>query len=108
MTHWVIVGGGTAGCVVAARLSENDGDHVTVVEAGPDRQPQAVSYLDDLDRPGALWDGLVASDGGTQQRRYPQGRGLGGSSAVSGGVLSGSEDDTLRRRSARRRRDAAP
>ncbi len=56
-----------------------------------------MSYLDDLAEPGALWDGLVATDGDARQRPYPQGRGLGGSSAVSGGVLSTVDDVELDR-----------
>ena len=56
-----------------------------------------MSYLDDLAEPGALWDGLVATDGDSDRRPYPQGRGLGGSSAVSGGVLSGASSDELER-----------
>ena len=34
MTRWVVVGAGAAGCVVAARLAEVPGNHVTLVEAG--------------------------------------------------------------------------
>ena len=97
MTSWLVVGGGTAGCVVASRLSENRHDHVTVVEAGPERGSPSASYLDDLAVPGATWDGIVVADGGTTLRPYPQGSGLGGSSAVNGGVLSTGRDDALRR-----------
>ena len=39
-SDYVVVGGGTAGCILAARLSENPANRVTLLEAGPpDRDP---------------------------------------------------------------------
>src|SRR6266545_3305213 len=45
----VILGGGTAGCVLAARLSENPERRVFLVEAGPDYGPYAdVRWPEDI------------------------------------------------------------
>ena len=38
---YVIVGGGSAGCVLTARLSENPAAQVTLIEAGPMTAPGA-------------------------------------------------------------------
>src|SRR6186713_1562087 len=73
--RWVVVGAGTAGCVVAGRLAEA-GHDVTVVEAGR-TIPPAISRFDALASPGAVFDGPVV-----------RGRGLGGSGAVNGMLMA--------------------
>ena len=84
---FVIVGGGSTGAVLAARLSENSGTSVLLLEAGP-TEPDP-----DADRLGAVDFAHTRRDWGFQARTtgdatapYPQGRTLGGGSAVNGGV----------------------
>ena len=87
--QWLVIGGGTAGCVVAARLAEVASNEVTLLEAGPDHGPDHVRtdvglYLDDPTR----WHdtcNVIRRAGGVAEH-YWQGRGLGGSSLLNGPV----------------------
>lgn len=70
---YIIIGGGTAGLAVAARLSEQSDLQIGVLEAGPDVQDR-----DDVDIPG-LYGGTIGSDLDWLMETVPQ-PGLGGRS----------------------------
>ena len=79
----VIVGGGTAGCVLAARLSETTERHVCLIEAGPDDGP-----LSDDRWPSEILDPRTLArthdwGPGGEDGRSLGGRLVGGSSAVN-------------------------
>jgi choline dehydrogenase len=89
---FVIVGAGTAGCMLAARLSEDARQRVCLIEAGGTGRSLFVSI------PGAIvmaqrseahnWRFQSAPQQELNARRipYPRGRGLGGSALINGMV----------------------
>ena len=86
---YVIVGAGSAGCVLANRLSE-DGARVLLVEAGPrDRNPliHIPAGMMKLHRHPVLnWNFFAEPDDGIAGRavHWPRGKVLGGTSAING------------------------
>ena len=87
---YVIVGGGTAGCVLANRLSANGTNRVLLLEAGPeDRYPWIhipIGYGKTMFHPVYNWGFSTDPDPGMDNRRiyWPRGRCLGGSSSING------------------------
>jgi choline dehydrogenase-like flavoprotein len=85
---YVIVGAGSAGCVLAARLSEDPDIGVTLVEAGPPDSAQEIHIpvaFGLLFQTKWDWDYLTDPEPGLDgRRRYlPRGRMLGGSSSMN-------------------------
>lgn len=89
---YVVVGAGTAGCVVASRLSEDRDQRVALIEAGPpDRHPLIhipATVGAAIGRPHLNWRFMTEPQTHLAGRRIPlpRGRVLGGSGSINGMV----------------------
>ena len=92
--HYIVVGAGSAGAVVASRLSESGAYRVLLLEAGTEgsdffwsRLPVGVSKM--IDDPAVNWCYRSEPDEGSGGRQIdvPRGKMLGGSSSINGMVF---------------------
>jgi len=86
---YIVIGAGSAGAVIAARLSEDPSTRVLLLEAGPaDRSPffhMPLGYAETLKSTRYNWQFPTAPDPGTEGRvhKWPRGKALGGSSSIN-------------------------
>jgi len=97
---YVIVGAGTAGCVLANRLTEDPDVSVLLLEAGGNDDYHwihvPVGYLYCIGNPRTDWLYKTAAEAGLNGRAlsYPRGRVLGGSSSINGMIyMRGQRED---------------
>jgi len=97
---YVIVGGGSAGCVLANRLSANPNKQVALVEAGGEHDAMLINMPlgcgKAVNMPRFSWQFKGAPEAQSHQREFfhPRGKVLGGSSSINGMIfIRGQQQD---------------
>src|ERR1051326_4538101 len=91
---FIVIGAGPAGCTVAARLSEDPGTRVILLEAGGADTNRWIhiplGFGKTFADPSVNWCYETEPDPGAADRRvfWPRGKVLGGSSSINGMVRS--------------------
>ncbi len=85
---FIVVGAGSAGCVLASTLSENPAVSVLIIEAGgPATNPWIhipIGYFKTIGNPATDWCFQTEPNKGLANRSivWPRGKGIGGSAAA--------------------------
>src|SRR5215213_6439388 len=97
---YIVVGAGSAGCVLANRLSADSRTRVLLLEAGPRDNYLwihiPIGYGKTMFHPVYNWGFHTDPEPGTNNRKiyWPRGRGLGGSSSINGLIyIRGQRED---------------